>query len=133
MIPCTRCGHPNSGQAHLCDPDSKLVYIDAEGNDHEVPDQIEFANLVKETEELKTELGFMQLKEKLQLRLVASGNDELAKRGAKIDELEEFVSRDYMSMVDHHKKLTTANERIAELEDLVAYWAKEARGGFGED
>ena len=54
---------------------------------------------------LEQEIKWQELKERLHLRLIASGNDELAKRG----------------------------ERIVFLEGELKYWAKEARGGFGED
>jgi len=155
-----RCGHPNDGQAHLCDPENQYVYTDDNGNDHDVCDP---TKLLNEIEELTTELGFMELKEKLHLRLIAAGNNELAKRGEKIEtllklvdvdtnglderddrikELEEFVSHEYMSMVNHHEKLDAANDRIKELEEF-ATWVKNnpisadiremAKGILGED
>lgn len=99
---CGRCGYKDGGIAHVCDPDSKLMFIDDKGEEHDMCDPV---SLLDEIEELKTQLGFMKLKEKLHLRLIAAGNDGLAERG----------------------------ERITFLEEQLAYWAKEARGGFGED
>lgn len=38
-------------------------------------------------EELKSQIQWLELKERLHLRLIASGNDELARRGERIAEL----------------------------------------------
>jgi len=61
--------------------------------------------MTEDDSELLNDIAWLELKEKLHLRLIAGGNDELARRG----------------------------ERIKFLEGQVAYYAKEARGGFGED
>jgi DNA repair exonuclease SbcCD ATPase subunit len=45
----------------------------------------------KEVKRLKQEIEWQELKEKLHVRLIASANDELAKRGNKINELEEEI------------------------------------------
>lgn len=41
----------------------------------------------KQIEELKSQIEWLELKERLHLRLIASGNDELARRGERIAEL----------------------------------------------
>lgn len=41
----------------------------------------------KQIEELKSQIEWLELKERLHLRLIASGNDELARRGERIVEL----------------------------------------------
>lgn len=39
--------------------------------------------------ELKAQIKWLKLKERLHLRLIASSNDELARRGIRIDKLQE--------------------------------------------
>ena len=39
-------------------------------------------------EELEAQIAWLELKERLHLRLIASANDELSRRGKKIEELE---------------------------------------------
>lgn len=128
---CGRCGANKGGIAHICDPAAfeeniKTITKNMGGNDKDVSDWMDSYGCCKicggeipyghqndcyvyaqeqEVERLKQEIEWQELKEKLHVRLIAAGNDGLAERG----------------------------ERIEFLEKQVSYWAKEARGGFGED
>jgi hypothetical protein len=48
-------------------------------------------------------------------------------------ELKELKERIHKAGVCGENTIDEAIERIVDLEDMVHYWAKEARGGFGED
>jgi chromosome segregation ATPase len=87
------------------------IYTNDEGEDYVLIDTTEIDKLNEEIKDLKSAIEFLELKETLHLRLIAGGNDELAKRGHRIDELK---------------------ERNEFLEKELKYWADQARGGFDE-
>ena len=88
---------------------NKLVFINDDGIEHDMCDP---RPLLDEITELENRLGFAKLREKLHVRLIAAGNDELAARGTKIETLLRLITADTA-------KLEQYEERMAELQQEI--------------